>query len=75
MLVEHVKVLAELGFGYTNVQPKSLAEDLAKHLSRRPSSKPLSNKWLTEFLKCSQDRLRPLYQRSLEACRAKVSTL
>ena len=73
-LVEHVEVLAELGYGYTNMQLKSLAGDLAQHLGRRPSSKPLSNNWLTEFLKRWHDRLRSLNPRSLEACRAKGST-
>ena len=73
-LVEHVEVLAELGYGYTNMQLKLLAGDLAQHLGRRPSSKPLSNNWLTGFLKRWQDRLKSLNPRSLEACRAKGST-
>ena len=39
-LVEHVEVVSELDYGYTNMQLKLLARDLTQHLGRRPSSKP-----------------------------------
>ena len=43
MLVEHVEVLAQLGYGYTNSTLKVLGGDLAFHLKRGNVQKPLSN--------------------------------
>ena len=74
MLVEHVEVLAQLGYGYTNSTLKVLGGDLAFHLKRRNVQKPLSNNWLDSFLRRWSDRLKSINPRSLESIRAKGST-
>lgn len=42
-LVEHVEVLAQLGYGVTNTKLKDLGGDLAQALVKKSSCKPLSN--------------------------------
>lgn len=72
MLVEHVEVLAQLGYGYTNSSLKVLGGDLAFHLKRRNVQKPLSNNWLESFLRRWSDRLKSINPRSLESSWQKV---
>ena len=74
MLVEHVEVLAQLGYGYTNSTLKVLGGDLAFHLKRGNVQKPLSNNWLDSFLRRWSDRLKSINPRSLENTHAKGST-
>ena len=74
VLVEHVEVMAQMGYGYTHIQLQHLAGELAYSLERRPTSKPLSNNWLYGFLRRWNDRLSSLNPRSLETTRAKGST-
>ena len=74
ILVEHVEVMAQLGYGYTHIQLQHLAGELAHSLERRQTSKPLSNNWLYGFLQRWKDRLSSLNPRSLETTRAKAAT-
>jgi transposase-like protein len=73
-LVEHVETLAELGYGYSNVRLQQLAGELAHDLGKKKENKAMSNKWLTGFLKCWNDRLTSLNPRKLESTRAKSVT-
>ena len=49
-LVEQVTGMSQLGYGYTHVQLKHFAGELAFSLGRKQNSKPLSNNWLYGFL-------------------------
>ena len=51
-LVEHVLTLAELGYGYSNVQLQHLGCELAFKFGHKNSQKALSSCWLYRFLEC-----------------------
>ena len=74
VLVEHVEIMAQMGYGYTHIQLQHLAGELAYSLERKPTSKALSHNWLYGFLRRWTDRLSSLNPRSLETTRAKGST-
>ena len=73
-LVEHVEIMAQLGYGYSNIQLQHLAGELAYDLGKRTSMKALSNNWLYGFLNRWEHRLVSLNPRKLETTRAKSST-
>ncbi|XP_052258935.1 uncharacterized protein LOC127863447 [Dreissena polymorpha] len=73
-LVEHLESMSQLGYGYTNVQVQHLAGELAEHLGKRPTNKPLSINWLYGFLKRWTGRLSSIKPRALDSGRAKNST-
>lgn len=73
-LVEHVEVLAQLGYGITNNKLKDLGGELAEVLGKKKTSKSLSNCWLYGFLERWRGRVRSLKPSSLETSRAKSST-
>ena len=56
-LIEHIKEMSELGYGYSTVQLQYIAGDLAHVLGKRPSNKALSKIWLTGFLYRWSDRI------------------
>ena len=66
--------MAQLGYGYTNVQVQHLAGDLALHLGKRKNSNPFSNNWLYGFLRRWSDRLATIKPRGLDSGRAKNTT-
>jgi len=73
-IVDHLETLAQLGYGYTNVQVQHLAGDLALHLGKRTTGKPFSNNWLYGFLKRWSDRLASIKPRGLDSGRARNTT-
>jgi len=73
-IVEHLEIMAQLGYGYTNVQVQHLAGDLALHLGKRKNSNPFSNTWLYGFLRRWSDRLATIKPRGLDSGRAKNTT-
>ena len=66
--------MAQLGYGYSNIQLQHLSGELAFDMGRRKENKPLSNNWLYGFLRCWNDRLSTLNPRKLESNRAKCAT-
>ena len=56
-LIEHIKEMSELGYGYSTVQLQYIAGDLAHVLGKRPSNKALSKIWLSGFLYRWSDRI------------------
>lgn len=56
-LVEHIETMVGLGYGYSNTQLQHVAGELAFHLGKKSSNKPLSNNWLYAFLKRWNSRL------------------
>ena len=73
-LIEHVEAMAQLGYGYSNIQLQHLAGELAYDLGKSTSMKALNNKWLYGFLNRWEHRLISLNPRRLETTRAKSST-
>ncbi|KAH3875884.1 hypothetical protein DPMN_039166 [Dreissena polymorpha] len=73
-LVEHVEVLAQLGYGITYNKLKEPGKELAQDFGRKTHSKPLSNCWLYGFLQRWKQRISSVKQSSLETNRAKSST-
>ena len=66
--------MAQLGYGYSNIQLQHLSGELAFDMGRRKENKPLSNNWLYGFLRRWTDRLSTLNPRKLESNRAKCAT-
>ena len=66
--------MAQLGYGYSNIQLQHLSGELAFDMGRRKENKPLSNNWLYGFLRRWNDRLSTLNPRKLESNRAKCAT-
>ena len=50
-IVEHVKSMAEIGYGYTRAEVIHLASDYAIDVGLRDAKKPLTTKWYYNFLK------------------------
>ena len=73
-LVNHVETMAQLGYGYSNIQLQHLSGELAFDMGRRKENKPLSNNWLYGFLRRWNDRLSTLNPRKLESNRARCAT-
>ncbi|KAH3738441.1 hypothetical protein DPMN_045075 [Dreissena polymorpha] len=64
----------DLGYGYSNIEMKKLAGELAFKLGRRKRDKPLSNCWLYGFLRRWRERLSTLKPSALDSNRAKNTT-
>ena len=62
-LVEHVSTLAELGYGYTNVQLQHLCGELAFKFGHKKSQKALNSCWLYGFPECWKHKLTSLNPR------------
>ena len=73
VLHRHLKVMAEVGFGYSRQETLNLASDLAFHLGIRNRKYPLSFDWFYSFMSRWPD-LKVTKPRSLEAARAKSAT-
>ena len=72
-LVEHVKYMATIGYGYSRLDLRHTATDLATSLNKRTSKELLTDHWVHNFLKRWPDlKLNKL--RSLEWVRAKSAT-
>ena len=74
VLVEHVTIMAQLGYGYTNIQLQHFAGEMMFEFGRRDTAKPLSNNWLYGFLDRWSDRLRSVNPSKLESTRARNAT-
>ncbi|XP_045169024.1 uncharacterized protein LOC123531825 [Mercenaria mercenaria] len=68
-LVEHIKHMADLGYGFTITEVVSKASDYAVFLKKRSPDKPLSVKWFSGFRK-RWPELRVTKPRALTKCRA-----
>ena len=73
-LVEHAENNARFGYGLSNTAMQKLGGELAHHLGKRDSDKPLSNCWLYGFLKRWESRISTLKPSALDSNRAKYST-
>ncbi|XP_053372904.1 uncharacterized protein LOC123565518 [Mercenaria mercenaria] len=74
VLVEHVEVMGQLGYGYTNTKLQQIAGELAYEMGKKKTNKAMSNNWLYGFMNRWQKRLVSLSPRSLDSYRAKCST-
>lgn len=72
-LVQHIKGMADLGYGYTIAEVVNKASDYALYLKKRTSDKPLSIKWFKGF-KRRWPELSVIKPRSLTTCRASSTT-
>ena len=74
ILANHLKSMAEVGYGYSRQDTMNLASDYAVHLNLRTSSqKPLTDRWLYSFLS-RWPELKLKKPRALEVARAKSAT-
>ena len=73
-LVEHIEIMAQLGYGVTNKRLQHLGGDLAFDLGRKKQNTPMSNNWLYGFLARWKTKLASLNPRKLETNRARSST-
>ena len=72
-MVNHVRTMADFGYGYTRQECVDLATDFAVQLGKRESDKPLSMKWMKGFLS-RWPEIRVLKPRGLEHVRAKMTS-
>ncbi|XP_052256481.1 uncharacterized protein LOC127861841 [Dreissena polymorpha] len=74
LLVNHIKSLAQVGYGLNRAQLNVLASELAVKLDRRNSNDKLSNDWYYNFLKRWDHRLKIIKPRALSSTRAAAVT-
>ncbi|XP_052211862.1 uncharacterized protein LOC127830955 [Dreissena polymorpha] len=72
-LVDHVKTMAALGYGYTISEVVASATNYAVFLGKRPNDKPLSVKWFKGFQQ-RWPELRVVRPRALSNYRAKATS-
>ncbi|KAJ8301133.1 hypothetical protein KUTeg_020120 [Tegillarca granosa] len=72
-LVDHIKFLAEVGYGYTRSEVIHLANDYAVHLRLRHANNPLSKKWIRGFYS-KWPTMHSIQPSSLSAQRARCTT-
>lgn len=72
-IVEHVKKMANYGYGYTRHELSDIASDYAFQLGKRAKDNPVTIKWVIGFLG-RWPELRVLKPRSLEQIRAKMTS-
>ncbi|XP_053391991.1 uncharacterized protein LOC128554706 [Mercenaria mercenaria] len=72
-LVNHIKTMANYGYGYTRQECVNLAFDLAVQLGKRRKDESLSLKWIRGFLN-RWPELRVLKPRNLEYSRARMAS-
>ncbi|XP_062582670.1 uncharacterized protein LOC134244417 [Saccostrea cucullata] len=73
-IVEHLKVMAEYGYGYTRQEVVDLASDYAVQNGIRDKQHPFSLKWFRGFVS-RWPELKVLKPRSLEIVRAKCASV
>ena len=73
-IVEHLKEMAQLGYGYTRSEVVDLASDFAVSLGKRESGSPLTLRWYQGFMS-RWDELRLVKPRALEIARAKAGNV
>ncbi|XP_071095056.1 uncharacterized protein [Haliotis cracherodii] len=74
LLVDHIDVMANFGYGYSRAEVTAIATDLAIHLGKRSKDDPpLSMQWFYGFVKRWPD-LRVKKPRSLDLQRAKATS-
>ena len=71
-IVDHVKAMANIGYGYARQEVVNLATDYAVLLGKREKSNPLTLRWFDGFIG-RWPELRVLKPRSLEHLRAKAA--
>ena len=72
-LVNHLKLMAKVGYGYSRSEVIDIATNYAIHKELRDSEHPLSTKWYKNFMTRWPD-LKIVKPRSLEMQRAKASS-
>lgn len=74
VLMEHLKTMAQLGYGFTNTQLQHTAGELAFDMGKKKNNKPMSNCWLYGFMKRWNGQLASLKPRKLDSNRARSTT-
>ncbi|KAL4227932.1 hypothetical protein ACF0H5_013371 [Mactra antiquata] len=74
IIVEHVKTMAELGYGFTHTQLKHVGGKIAYEHGKKENSKPLSNCWLYGFLKRWNNEIAAIKPYDLDNSRSKSTT-
>lgn len=72
-LVEHIKNMAELGYGFTITEIVDKASDYAVYLKKRTRDKPLSTRWFKGFME-RWPELRVIKPRALTNYRAAATS-
>ncbi|CAC5377712.1 unnamed protein product [Mytilus coruscus] len=73
-LVDHVKMMAAYGYGYSRSETIMMASDFTVYLQKRPKEKPLTNQWYYNFMSRWSEEIKFVKPRALEASRAKSAT-
>ena len=73
-LVDHIRYMSNMGYGYTRNQVIELASDFAVHLEKREREKPLSRFWYSNFMS-RWPELHLVKPRSLSSIRAKCASV
>ena len=69
-LVDHLKIMASYGYGYTRQEVADIASDYVVHLQKRIKDSPFTIRWFRGFIK-RWPELRVLKSQGLEIARAK----
>ncbi|XP_046583812.1 uncharacterized protein LOC124290995 [Haliotis rubra] len=72
-LASHIRVIGEIGYGYTRQETINLASDYAVNQGHRDRDRPLSLRWLYSFLG-RWPELKVQKPRKLDAARARSAT-
>ena len=72
-IVEHIKKMANYGYGYSRHELADIASDYAIQIGKRDKNNPLTIRWVEGFLG-RWPELRVLKPRSLEQVRAKMTS-
>ena len=70
-IVEHLKDMVQLGYGYTRSEMVDIANDYVKILGKRNKDNPLTLWWYQTFMTRWDNELKPVKPRSTEIQRAK----
>ncbi|CAC5411721.1 unnamed protein product [Mytilus coruscus] len=73
-LVDHVKMMAAYGYGYSRSETIMMASDFVVYLQKRPKEIPLTNQWYYNFMSRRSEEIKLVKPRALEAFRAKSAT-
>ena len=69
-IVHHIQYMATIGYGYSRMDLRHIATDVAVYLGKMPDTKLLSDNWVTSFLR-RWPNLKLCKPRSLEWIRAR----
>ena len=72
-LVNHIKTMAQLGYGYSRKESVVIASNYAVQLGKKTENQPLTIKWVKSFIK-RRPELKVVKPRSLEHVRAKMAS-